>query len=328
MSRPRTKNKHLPKYVTIIHGAYWYRPPNVKPKRLAAVGDEATLYKEYARYAFPSDAEDTGKVADYLDRYEREIVPTLAERTQRDYHKYLATLREHFGHFHPNDIRPKDVGRFMDVPKGKIHRARIVAVLSACYSHMVGSWYVADRNPCLQVKRPKNPPRDRYITDEEFNAIHAVMPIRQQIAMELAYLCGQRQGDVLKLKWEDCTEDGVIFRQSKTGQGRLVLYSDKLRDILTRAAKIVPQIPREYVVHTRKGTRYSSAGFRACWQRVMKRSMEQGLLKKRFTFHDIRAKTVSDEDNVDTAQLRAGHTSKAMTLRVYSRKIRKVTALR
>lgn len=328
MSRPREKNKHLPKYVTIIHGSYWYRPPNAKPQKLARVGDESTFYKNYARYAFPSDEGENGTISVYLDRYEREIVPTLAERTQQDYHKYLRTLREEFGHLHPDDVRPKDVGRFMDVPKGRIHRARIVAVLSAAYGYMVGSWYVAERNPCLQVKRPKNPPRDRYITDEEFQAIHQVMPIRQQIAMELAYLCGQRQGDVLKLKWADCGEEGITFQQSKTGQSRLVLYSDRLRETLARAAKVAPQVPREYVVHTRKGRRYSPAGFRACWQRVMKRSMEQGLLTKRFTFHDIRAKTVSDEDNVDTAQLRAGHTSKAMTLRVYSRKVRKVTALR
>lgn len=328
MSRPRTKNKHLPKYVTIIHGSYWYRPPNGKAENLGRVGDESTFYKNYARHAFPSDTTNSGTIADHLDRYEREIVPTLAERTQKDYHGYLRILREEFGHMHPDDVRPKDVGRFMDVPKGKIHRARIVAVLSAAYGYMVGSWYVAERNPCLQVKRPKNPPRDRYITDEEFEAIHRVMPARQKIAMELAYLCGQRQGDVLKLKWEDCGEEGITFRQSKTGQGRLVLYSDSLRDTLARAKMLIPQLPREYVVHTRNGTRYTSAGFRACWQRVMARALKRGTIAKRFTFHDIRAKTVSDEDNVDTAQLRAGHTSKAMTLRVYSRKIRKVTALR
>lgn len=328
MSRPRERNKHLPKYVTIIHGSYWYRPPNGKPQKLARVGEESKFYAAYARYAFPTEEGESGTVADYLDRYEREIVPTLAERTQKDYHKYLRTLREEFGHLHPDDVRPKDVGRFMDVPKGRIHRARIVAVLSAAYGFMVGSWYVAERNPCLQVKRPKNPPRDRYVTDDEYKAIHAIMPVRQQIAMELAYLCGQRQGDVLKLKWSDCGDEGITFNQSKTGQSRLVLYSDALRETLARAKLILPDLPREYVVRTRKGTRYTSAGFRACWQRIMARAMKEGTIAKRFTFHDIRAKTVSDEDNVDTAQLRAGHTSKAMTLRVYSRKVRKVTALK
>lgn len=329
MSRPRTTNKHLPKYVTISNGTYWYRPPNVKPIKLARVGDEAELYRSYAKYAFPSGIdENVNQVSEYLDRYEREEVPKMAERTHKDYHVYIKKLREHFGHFYPDDIRPKDVGRFMDVPTGRIHRARIIAVLSACYTKMVGAWYVAEKNPCLGVVRPKNPPRDRYITDEEFYAIHRIMPVRQQIAMELAYLCGQRQGDVLKLKWEDCGDEGITFRQSKTGQGRLVLYSDSLRETLARAKMLVPQLPREYVVHTRNGTRYTSAGFRACWQRMMKRAMEKKLLDKRFTFHDIRAKTVSDEEDVDLAQLRAGHTSKAMTLRVYSRKIRKVSALK
>ena len=48
MSRPRTKNKHLPKYVTVIHGSYWYRPPKAKPQRLAAVGEESEMYRKMA----------------------------------------------------------------------------------------------------------------------------------------------------------------------------------------------------------------------------------------------------------------------------------------
>lgn len=329
MSRPRTKNKHLPKYVTIQDNTYWFRPPNVKPIKLGRVGDEAEFYRNYARYAFPTNTDgDIKQVSEYLDRYEREEVPKLAPRTQSDYHGYLKVLREHFGHYYPDEIQPRDIGRFLDVPKGQFHRARIISVLSACYNKMVGKWWVAERNPCSKVEMPKNPPRDRYITNEEFDAIHRIMPVRQQIAMELAYLCGQRQGDILKLRWEDCGQEGITFRQGKTGQSRLVLYSDALQDTLARAKMLAPQLPREYVVHTRKGTRYSSPGFRACWQRYMSRALKEKLIDKRFTFHDIRAKTVSDEDNVDTAQLRAGHTSKAMTLRVYSRKIRKVTALK
>lgn len=38
MSRPRTVNKHLPKYVSVNHGAYWHKPPGKKAVRIAAVG--------------------------------------------------------------------------------------------------------------------------------------------------------------------------------------------------------------------------------------------------------------------------------------------------
>jgi integrase len=341
MARPRTTNKHLPRYVTIIHGSYWYRPPNTDAVKLARVGDESTMYRKMADLLIPTESsnEPTGKLTDYFDRYEREVVPTLAPRTQKDYHRHLQVLRREFGHFNPDDLKPRDVGRFLDVPKGKIHRVRIVAVLSAVYTKMVGKWYVAEKNPCLSVERHKNEPRDRYITDEEFWAVHALMPPRMKIAMELALYTGQRQGDLLSLTWDDVGEDGVLFNQSKTGQSRLVLYVDAdsgeevrkddsaLWDVLARAKKIVPMIPRVYVLRTEDGQKYSSEGFRSIWQRYMRKAMETGVIKTRFTFHDIRAKTVSDEDNVDIAQLRAGHTNKAMTLRVYSRKTRKVVAL-
>lgn len=329
MSRPRTKNKHLPRYVTIIHGSYWYRPPNVKPIKLARVGDESLLHKNYARFAFPTEsAGPQGTIADHLDRYEREIVPTLAPRTQKDYHRHLIVLRENFGDRHPDDLQPRDIGRFMDVPKGKIHRVRIVAVLSAVYSYMVGAWYVAEKNPCRDVKRPKNPPRDRYVTNEEFDAVHAIMPVRMQISMELALLTCQRQGDLIELEWADVKDDGIYFRQSKTGQGRIVERSAALDDVLARAKKLVPQVPKVYVIHTEDGRKYTSEGFRAIWQRYMRKALEQGKIQSRFTFHDLRAKSVSDEDDVEVAQLRAGHVSKAMTLRVYSRKMRRVKALR
>lgn len=330
MSRPRTTNKHLPKYVTIIHGSYWFRPPNAEPQKLARVGDESTMYTKMAEFFRESPTEDTGLLIDYFDKYEREVVPTLAPRTQKDYHRHLNILREHFGRKfkHPDDVKPRDVGRFLDVDKGKIQRVRVTAVLSAIYSKMVGKWYVAERNPCRDVERHKNPPRDRYITDEEFAAVYEIMPPRHQVAMDLALLTGQRQGDILKLKWDDVLEDGVTFRQSKTGQGRHILYTPALKAALTRARKLLPMIPREYVVRTKKGTRYTSEGFRSVWQRYMTTAVNKGLIKTRFTFHDIRAKTVSDTDDVDMAQLRAGHTSKAMTLRVYSRKIRKVNALK
>lgn len=329
MARPRTTNKHLPRYVTVIHGSYWYRPPNGKPVNLARVGDEPAMYRKMANLLIPQESQEpTGTLTDYFDRYERECVPTLAARTQKDYQRHLKILRKHFGDKHPDEVQPRDVGRFLDVPTGKISRVRTTAVLSSVYAKMVGKWYVAEKNPCRDVERHKNPPRDRYITDAEFDAVYDFVPVRLQIAMELALLTGQRQGDILKLKWSDCTDDGVIFKQSKTGQGREILYTDALRETLEHAKKLVPHFPREYVLRTRKGTRYTSEGFRALWQRYIKKALDKGTIKQRFTFHDIRAKCVSDEENVDTAQLRAGHTSKAMTLRVYSRKIRRVVASR
>jgi hypothetical protein len=51
-----------------------------------------------------------------------------------------------------------------------------------------------------------------------------------------------------------------------------------------------------YVIRTRRGTRYTGEGFRALWQRTMRKAMKRGLLETRYTFHDLRAKSVSDSD--------------------------------
>lgn len=70
---------------------------------------------------------------------------------------------------------------------------------------------------------------------------------------------------------------------------------------------------------------YTGDGFSAMWQRVMEKGINAGV--ERFTFHDIRAKSASD-DELASASERLGHTSQAMTKRVYIRKPTRVKPLR
>lgn len=342
MARLRKTNKHLPKYVTVIHGSYWYRAPKRKPERLAAVGEEAEMYRKLAGLMMPEDPSELTTLRACLDRYEREVVPTLAKRTQKDYHRHLNVLRATFGDRHPGDLKPRDIGRFLDVPKGKIQRNRIVAVLSAVYSKIVGRWYVegVHSNPCMKVERNESHKRTRYITDTEYLAVYALMPTRVQITMDLALITGQRQGDLLSLKWEKVHETGVDFQQGKTGKKITIPFIppteqeptpyDPLKETLARAKVLLPEIPKVYVIRTmprelvpgqkpKGGQPYSSEGFRAIWQRGMAKALKLGAVKERFTFHDIRAKCVSDSASLEDAMTRAGHQSMTMTRSVYDR---------
>lgn len=338
MARPRTSNKHLPKYVTVIHGSYWYRAPKKQPVRLAAVGEESAMYSKYAEYIKDVPSGPITTMGDLFDRYIKDIVPKLAPRTQKDYLWIIGQLRKVFGDMLPGDIKSKHIGGFLDVAKGKVSRNRMVSVLSAVFTKAVGRWYVVDRNPCAGVERNESGKRDRYISDEEFKAVYAIMPPRHQIAMDLALLTGQRQGDLLSLKWEHVLEDGIYFQQGKTGKKLLVGYSPTLTAVLLRARNMVPQIPRFYVIRRRNGKPYTSYGFRSIWQRYMTKALgvknkdgtwkHEPVIKQRYTFHDIRAKTVSDTVNIQDAFDRAGHTSMAMTRGVYDRGTRKVTPLK
>jgi hypothetical protein len=60
----------------------------------------------------------------------------------------------------------------------------------------------------------------------------------------------------------------------------------------------------------------------------MRKLHRTGKLPERYTFHDLRAKSVSDSATLDEAFERAGHTSMAMTRGVYDRGVRKVKPLR
>ena len=335
MGRPRKTGKNLPKYVTIIHGSYWYAAPKQKRVRICEKGDDAALYRFLLDKTQPSGPATT--MLDVLDRYEREIVPTLQPRTQADYRRHLKVLRGFCGHMGPNDLQPRDIGRFLDVPKGRIHRNKIIGVLSAVYTYAVGRWYEADRNPCLGVMRNPTKARQRYITDAELDAFKAILPERHRIAVDLALITGQRQGDLLSLKWAQVTDEGITFQQGKTGKRLRVKMSPALEAVLKRAKALTPEIPREYVLRSRKGKRYRSEGFRAVWQRAMAKATKgytkfgvayPPVLAERFTFHDIRAKSVSDSKSLQEAMERAGHTSMAMTRGVYDRGTRDVEPLK
>ena len=261
-----------------------------------------------------------------FERYTREVLPTLAPRTQKDYLRHLKVLSARFGHLPPSDLKPKDIGAFLDRPTGKIQANRQVAVLSAVYAKLVGRWYVCERNPCRDVERNPSQRRTRYVSDKEYAAFYQSVGRRLQVAMDLALLTGQRQGDLLSLQYANVSQDGVLFRQSKTGKRLLVGLSPALSAVIERARRMEPI--GGSVIRTRRGMPYTSEGFRACWQRAIRRALQTGVLQERFTFHDLRAKSVSDSTSLEAAFERAGHTSMAMTRGTYDRGIRRVTPLK
>lgn len=265
-------------------------------------------------------------VSEILDRFQAEYVPNLAPRTQRDYTRHVHKLRVCFGSRIANDLKAKDFRDFMNVAKGKIHRNRLMAVLSCAFSEAVGRWYVMDRNPCRDVKRHPSRPRDRYVTNEEYATFAQQVPLRMRLAMELALLTGQRQGDILRLTWDKVDRElGCIhFRQAKTGKRLGVRLTQSLIELLDQCAALKPD--GSYVIRRRDGQPYSSDGFRAIWQRHQRRWASKG--RERFTFHDLRAKSASDSKTIDDAYQRLGHTSMSMTRRAYDRGERLVDPLR
>lgn len=263
-------------------------------------------------------------VAAILDRFERDYMPSLAPATQRGYQRCLRVLREHFGSRIASELKPKDFGPFLDVKRGKIQRNRHLAVLSCAFSEAVGRWYWLDRNVLKDVKRHPSSPRSRYVTDAEYETLKSSAPLRVQLAMDLALLTGQRQGDILAMRWEQIQDIGIVIEQGKTGKKLAVEITPALEAVLDKCWNLPNR--GEYVITRSMGNRFTGAGFRASWQRTMDAYVRRG--GKRFTFHDLRAKSASDSETIDAAYQRLGHTSMSMTRRAYDRGVRKVKPLR
>ncbi len=272
----------------------------------------------------------TVTVNQVLDGYEAACLHELAPRTARDYRRHLIHLRRRFGHLDANTLKPRDFGPFLtEIPpgkKGRVQRVRQLAVLSAAFTYAVSFSYQRELNPLRQVKRPRFKPRDRYVTDAEYDGIRAIAPLRVRLAMEIAYLTGQRQGDVIGLKWSDIDER-IHFVQGKTGKRIGMRIGPKLEVTLDECWRL----PRggcdggEYVITRSCGGRYTSEGFRALWQRTIGKWVALG--NKRLNFHDLRAKCVSDSKSLQAASERAGHQDQTMTKRVYDRNEREVDSL-
>jgi integrase len=273
---------------------------------------------------------------DLFDLYIKEYVPRTVPRTQRDYTGIVNnTLRPIFGHMLPQDVKPRHVRDFLEVPTGRVHRNRMVMILSRIFYLAIGKWCIDDdlRNPCIKIEKWPVKPRTRYVTDEEFNAFRAICCPQVQIAMDLALLTGQRQGDLVRLTWKQIRAIGlpreqwhIEIDQGKTGKKLAVMISPTIETALKRAKVMLPHWPREHVLRTKWGKQYTEDGFRAMWQRYCRTWEKMG--HERFHFHDLRAKCISDNQSLDNAYLLAGHIDIKMTRRTYDRNRRKVQPLR
>ena len=247
-------------------------------------------------------------------------------------------LRQWFGERIASELKPKDFAEFLNVDRGKIHRVRILAVLSSAFTQAVSRWYWIDGNILRFVAREKNEPRDRLIRPEEFAALRAMAPIRVQLAMDLAVITGQRQSDIINFRWADIVDLSAPVVDPTTGETitqELVVIPSKTRRRkpmrigigITRELEAVLDrcwtLPTggadggEWVLARRIGGHYTPEGFRAAWQRVMRKWKRRG--GEPLHFHDLRALCATRQPTPERAQRLLGHTSLAMTLRVYRR---------
>lgn len=277
-----------------------------------------------------------------LDRFALEYIPhELAPRTQRDYLRHVGHLKRIFGDRVADELRPRDFGPFLNIQgRGRTNRVRQLAVLSAAFSEAVSSWFWIERNVLRDVKRPKSRPRTRLVSEEEFAAVKAIAPLRVRLAMDLAVITGQRQGDILQFKWSDIKDlpqplldpetkellatQELCVEQSKTGKRLGIAITKDLEAVLDRCY----QLPNggcnggQYVLTRTMGGRFTSEGFRARWQETINKWCRLG--NPRYVFHDLRALAATRCPTIEAAMQLLGHSNISLTRRIYRRGVERV----
>jgi integrase len=311
------KRDGLPRRVYAKHGRYWHVSPDGKWHALTKV--KAGLPAMHRALAGLLETEVTGDrmpsvVARWADS--KETAGEWEESTRRNMGRVCAHVAQAFAEFRPNQITTPVCAQYLRqfLATGRtynLHRSVLRQVLSFAALEGLRDGH----NPCDDVPQRKLAKRRRIVTDAEIAAIKtaALQATRGGPALvqmiELALLTGQRIGDLLKLRWQDVTEQGVLFDQQKTGEPLLVAWSPALRKVINACGNGRDRIG--FVLVTSTGTPYRYAGIRSAWDRACARAGVEDL-----HIHDMRGRAGVDATEADgphAAQRLLGHSSITMT---------------
>lgn len=310
----------LPTRVYVDKYGYRWRPRNGANIWLAPVdASSSAVLKAYER-AVNDYAEDT--VSALIDDYlKSQRFLDLAAKTQKDYLGYAEKVRTMFGKIKANQIEPHHIRKYLDIVGQKHPTAanRRLAFMSTVF----GWGYERGRvkkNPCKGVRKHRETPRERYIEDWEYDLLLKHADDALYAALEISYLCAARRGDVLALQRQALKPEGVFIRQGKTGVRQIKEWTPRLKAAIDKGLAVPSTQPSMFVIHTKFGTKLSDSGLRAKFVEARKRAMEERPDMAPFTFHDIKAKAISDYQGSDKREF-SGHKTESQVA-VYDRKVR------
>jgi integrase len=339
MGRKPTKNLNLPSRMRArpkAGGIIWYYyDAGGKPRREIPLGSDYILaVKKWAELEADGQkraSQETTFPALWA-KYAREVLPTLAASTQRVHQSDVKNLLAFFGQPPAplEQIRPLHIRQFLEWLKAKPTTAnRAKRLFSTLWNHARGWGWTDLQNPCQGIRGLTEGKRDVYVTDEIFRLVYqaASQPIKD--AMDLAYLTGQRPGDVLKMTERDIQDNALPIHQGKTGARVRIKIEGALAEVLARiktrkagfkvwhAAILVGEHGKPLTVATLRN------GFTDARNTAIAAHPDHADQIKAFWFRDLRAKAAddkADQAGESEAQKLLGHTDGRTTSKHYLRR--------
>jgi integrase len=251
----------------------------------------------------------------YLERFGKEV----AESTLRNYKRFAATIRTYFGSAPVEQVTTGHIQEFLDLSTKRADARNTVTFFSTMMKKSVQWGWRAD-NPCASVEKPPPSKRKRYMTDAEFLAIRERLPEHFRIAMDLAYLLSLAVSDVAKIKLSDIRDGRLYMTRKKTGKALAFEMTSELEEVIARAKALKRPVRGLFLLCSMRGRPYNA---KTLSRAISEAAKALGIEDVRF--HDLRAKSASDEQ--ETAQRRLGHADPRTTA-VYLRKPEPVAPIR
>jgi integrase len=344
----------LPRNVFEKSGTYWYvKAIGTKRKWLKLCRVKEGLPAMYLALAkLTSEKALDEMMPKLIATWQEEVGKERGEKTQANDRYMMREIAEGFAEFRANQVKSTDVVDFLKQFKKmpRTFNAYRAAVRELMRFAEEKGYREPESNPCASIKTMKVKARDRYITDSELRRIKFAMMYGKKggtnakrvgekanralnrsghtmcCIIDMAYLTGQRVGDLLLMEWADVKQEGIYFEPGKvegsTGIKILIQWTPSLRAVVERLRNppVVPgrkgnkkPVSLRWMFSTLKGQPYTYSAINSAWSRARERAK---IANKNVHFHDVRAKALTDVDedrDIKAAQSMGGHSTQAQT---------------
>ncbi len=213
----------------------------------------------------------------------------LAERTREDYIKKIRQIEKKFGTFPIAALSDRRTrGVFLawrdELAKSSRRQADYTwQVLARTLSWALGRGLVP-ANPCEKGGRVYRGTRAEKIwTDDDERTFLANAPAHLHLPLVLALWTGQRQGDLLRLTWQQYDGERIRLKQSKTGIRVVIPVGAPLKTRLDACRQRVGRI-----LLSSEGSEWTEDGFRSSWGKAQRAAGIVGV-----TFNNLRGTAVT-----------------------------------
>lgn len=325
----------LPKNVRPKHGSY-HLDMGGKPRKwvkLSRIKDGLpALYQALAKLHAAEIDDD--RMARVITQWMEEVGQHRSKKTRANDSYMCREIGKAFEEFRASQVRAPDVAEFLRPFKGmprsyNAYRSMLRELMR--FAEEKG-WRDSGTNPTSSIKTIKIRARNRYVSDSELRRIKVAAcyyyrqakdgPVKTRVRsgvmmcnmIDMAYLTGQRIGDLISMEWSQIKREGILFEPGKvensTGVRVLIEWTPRLKELVARL-KDQSKPNFRYIFAKLNGQPYVYSGMSSAWRRAVKRSGVAAC-----TFHDLKAKALTDVDEdrgTREAQRMGGHSTEGQT---------------